>query len=389
MMRVSAPQVKPGRRIALVRETRPDEARALLLPDAVRQLGDASLEVLVERGLGERAGVSDESYRAAGAQLVSRDQAWGTSRLVAKYKAPTSQEYRFLRRDVTLAAFLHAEGEPGLAAALCEAGTTAYSYELFRSSDGTFPISVVNSEISGKLAVLYGAYHLQSHLGGSGVLLADVAGVKPARVVVIGHGNAGGAAARTALALGADVVVLGTSTDRLRRFQGTVPSSVRCRLSSPETVAQEVPQADLVIGAILISTLETSPVVPASLVAQMRPGSVIVDVTCGYGPGYLPTFDRCTTQREPMFERHGVLHCKLDGMPAGVPRTATAAFSPHLAPYLVHLARDVYEGVPDPTSRAGLVAHGGRLVHPEVIRVLDAARPQAPTVPRDAALAQA
>lgn len=380
---------QPSGRIGLVRETRPGEARALLLPNEVRQLREASLEVLVERGFGERAGVADERYRAAGAHVVSRERAWGASTLVAKYKAPTPEEYRFLRPDMTLSAFLHAEGDPGLAAALCAAGPTAYSYELFQGGDGGFPISVVNSEISGKLAVLYGAYYLQSHLGGSGILLADVVGVPPAKVVVIGHGNAGGSAARTALALGAEVVVLGNDPERLRRFQGTVPSSVRCRLSSPATVALEVPRADLVVGAVLISTHETSPVVPASVVARMRPGSVIVDVTCGYGPGYLPTFDHCTTHREPMFERHGVLHCKLDGMPAAVPRTATAAFSPHIAPYLVRLARDVYEGVPDPTSRAGLVAHGGRLVHPEVIRVLGRACPEAADRPGAAALVEA
>lgn len=379
-------QAQPGRRIGLVRERRPGEARALVLPAEVGQLREAGLEVLIERGFGERAGVADDGYRAAGAQLVSRDAAWGASMLVAKYKAPTPEEHRFLRPDMRLAAFLHAEGDPELAAALCRTGTTAYSYELFAGSDGGFPISVVNSEISGKLAVLYGAYHLQSHLGGSGVLLADVVGVPPARVVVIGHGNAGGAAARTALALGAEVVVLGSDAQRLRRFRGTVPSSVRCRLSSSAVVAEEVPRADLVIGAILISTHETPPLVPAAVVARMRPGSVIVDVTCGYGPGYLPTFDRCTTHAEPMYERHGVLHCKLDGMPAAVPRTATAAFSPHIAPYLVRLARDVYDGVADPASRAGLVARGGRLVHPEVIRVLGAGAGDAADLPSNPAL---
>ena len=362
------------RRISLVKETRPSEARALLLPKEVAKLRAASLEVLVESGFGDRAGVSDESYHAAGAHLVARDEAW-ESPLVVKYKAPTPAEHRFLRPQLTLAAFLHAEGDPALAAALCETRTTAYSYELFRGHDGGFPISVVNSEISGKLAVLYGAYHLQSHLGGSGVLLADVTGVQPTRVLVIGYGNAGGAAARTALALGADVTVLGSDPDRLRRFQGTVASSVRCRLSSPDVVAEEVPAADLVIGAVLISTHETAPIVPESVVARMRPGSVIVDVTCGSGPGYLPTFDRCTTPDDPMFERHGVLHCKLDGMPAAVPRSATAAFSPHIEPYLLRLARDVYDGVADPSSRAGLVARGGRLVHPVVTGLLD--RPRA------------
>ncbi|MDQ3648638.1 MAG: NAD(P)-binding domain-containing protein [Actinomycetota bacterium] len=342
------------------------------------KLREGGLEVLVERGFGEGAGHRDGDYGAAGAELVSREAAWGASKLVAKYKAPEPEEYAFFRPDMHLACFLHAEGNAALTAALCAAGTAAYSYELFRDADGGFPISVVNAEISGKLAVFYGAYHLQSHLGGSGVLLADVPGVRPPRVVVIGYGNAGGAAARTALALGAEVVVLGTHPERLRRFQGTVRSSVRARLSSPEAVAEEVPAADLVIGAVLISTHETPPVVPASVVARMRPGSVIVDVTCGYGPGYLPTFDRYTTHSEPMFERYGVLHCRLDGMPAAVPRTATAAFSPRIAPYLIGLARDVYDGVSYPTARSELVAVDGRVVHPEVIRVLVDSLPQPP-----------
>lgn len=366
------------RRISLLKERRAGEARALLLPDDVRGLVQAGLEVLMESDLGEQAGCGDDCYRAVGAEIVSREEAWEASDLVAKYKAPTPDEYGFLRPDMHLACFLHAEGDPQLATALCVAGTTAYSYELFRGRDGGFPVSVVNSEISGKLAVFYGAYHLQSHLGGSGVLLAGMPGVRPPRVVVIGYGNAGGAAVRTALALGAEVVVLGTDPERLRRFQGTVPPSVRCRITSPEVVAEEVPAADLLVGAILVSTHATPPIVPEAVVARMRPGSVIVDVTCGYGGGYLPTFDRYTRHEHPMFERHGVLHCRLDGMPAAVPRTATAAFSPHIAPYLLCLARIVYDGEVDDGCRAGLVASGGRIVHPEVERVLGAALPDAP-----------
>lgn len=247
----------------------------------------------------------------------------------------------------------------------------SYSFEFFRTPDGIFPLSVPSSEVSGKLAVLYGAYHLQKHLGGRGVLLADVVGVERPRVLVIGHGNAGGAAARLAHALGADVVVLGTNRERLRRFQAGVPSTVECHLNSPEILAREVPRSDLVIGAILISSYDTEAMIDEGLVRHMRPGSVIVDVTCGYGSGYLPTFDRETTHLAPVYERFGVLHCKIDALPSSVPVTVARAVAPVRAPYLIALGRAIFEGIEDPVSEAGKITEKGRVVHPEVKRHMD------------------
>lgn len=355
------------KRVAILKETRVGEQRVIQLPEQVAQWRQAGFEVLVETGAGAGCDAPDQRYSAAGAEIVARREAW-QCRYVLKYKAPGPEEFDHLRPDLHLGAFFHAEGSPDLTAALLRSGTHAYSYEFFRTADGIFPMAVPDSEISGKLAVLYGAFYLQRQLGGSGTLLAAMPGVPAPRVLVIGYGNVGAAAARTAVALGAEVTVLGTHPERLRRFQASLPAAT-CLLNSREVLEREVPAADLIIGAILISTYDTEPMIGADLVRQMRPGSVIVDVTAGYGTGYLPTFDRFTWHHpEPMYERFGVLHCKIDALPASVPRTAARAVSPVIAPYLVALGRAIFDGVPDPVSAAGRVTAGGQLTHPELER---------------------
>jgi alanine dehydrogenase len=357
-----------SKRVAILKETRAGEQRVILLPDQVAWLRRAGFEVLVETGAGAGSDAPDESYLAAGAEIVPRREAWLASRYVLKYKAPGTEEFDYLRADLHLGAFFHAEGSRELTDALLRSGTHAYSYEFFRTADGVFPMAVPDSEIAGKLAVLYGAFYLQSHLGGSGTLLTATPGVPRPRVLVIGYGNVGGAAARTADALGADVTVLGTSPHRLRRFHAELPEAT-CLLNSREVLEREVPAADLIIGTILISTYDTEPMIGEDLVRQMRPGSVIVDVTAGYGTGYLPTFDRFTWHYpEPMYERFGVLHCKIDALPASVPRTATRAVSPVIAPYLIALGKAIYDDVPDPVSAAGRITAAGQLTHPEMER---------------------
>ncbi len=210
--------------VAILRETRHGERRVILKPTHVRLFHEAGFRVLVEHDAGTGLEISDQEYEHAGAQIVSTDTAWTAGPLVLKYKAPLPPEFGYFGPNLHLGAYLHAEGNPALTMALCRAGVTAYSYELFRAPDGIFPMSMASSEIAGKLAVLYGAYHLQSHLGGAGVLLASVPGIRPPKVVVIGYGNVGGAAVRLAAAVGAEVVVLGTNPARLRRFAATVPA---------------------------------------------------------------------------------------------------------------------------------------------------------------------
>lgn len=357
--------------VSVLKELGAGEKRVVLLPAEVAGFAQAGFDVFVERGAGERAGASDDDYRASGAALVTTDEAWEASRYVLKYKAPRPEEFRHFREGLVLGASFHAEGDATLTGELCRRRVTAYSFEFFCTTDGIFPLSAPSSEISGKLAVLFGAYHLQSHLGGRGILLADVPGVERPRILVIGHGNAGGAAARLAQAMGAEVVVLGSNRERLRRFQATVPSTVECHLNSPEVLEREVPRSDLVIGAILVSSYDTEPMVGEHLVRLMKPGSMIVDVTCGYGSGYLPTFDRQTSHDDPVYERFGVLHCKIDALPSSVPVTVARATSTVRAPYLIALGRAIFEGFDDPMSEAGKITEGGRVVHSEVARHMD------------------
>ena len=252
---------------------------------------------------------------------------------------------------------------------------TAYAFEFFRTADGIFPCCVTDSELAGHLAVVYGAYHLQRHLGGRGVLLCHLPGLAPPKVVIIGHGNAGGAAARTALALGAEVVVFGRDPDRLRQFQGRVSPRLKCCVVARAALEREIPDADLVAGVILISSYDTPPMIDPSLVARLKPGAVLVDVTCGYGPGYLPTFDRETSHDDAAYVVHGVTHIKIGALPATIPVTASALASATLGPYLIDLTCARREGVVEPpVIAAGKIVEDGRVVHPEVRRQLDLQR---------------
>jgi alanine dehydrogenase len=179
----------------------------------------------------------------------------------------------------------------------------------------------------------------------------------------------GGAAARSAAALGAQVTVLGRRQHALRAFAATVAPNVACRILTRAVLEDVIPRSDVVIGAILESTWDTPALIPPALVAEMPTGAVLIDATAGYGPGYLPTFDRQSTATEPVFERHGVLHCKLDSLPKFVPITATYALSAVAAPYLAAMARAaLLEDEQDPVSAAGRVVAGGEIVHPVVER---------------------
>jgi alanine dehydrogenase len=357
--------------VAIVRETRVGERRVILKPAQVRLFHESGFQIFVERGAGSGLGIADSEYQQAGAEIVPTDLAWTTSPIVLKYKAPLPPEFQYFGPGLHIASYLHAEGNPRMTLELCRARVTAYSFELFRTPDGIFPLSVASSEIAGKMAVLYGAYHLQTHLGGAGVLLAGVIGLRPAKVVVIGYGNVGGAAIRLAAAMGAEVVAIGRSRERLRRFAATVPASVRFRVGTPKVLEQELSDADLVIGAILISTYDTAPIVTEELVARMKRGAVLVDVTCGYGSGYMPTADQFTTHTEPTVVRHGVMHVKIKTLPESVPVTTNEAVSSLIAPYLLNLAHAVYGEAVDPVSEAGKVTEGGQIVHPEVRRHME------------------
>jgi alanine dehydrogenase len=352
--------------VSIIRERQKNECRVILAPKNITQFCSQGFTVLVEQGAGIGVGYSDTSYADAGAQIVSQEEAWNGGNLILKYKPPLPEEWKFLRPHVHLGAIFHAEGDFSLVTALLESNVTAYSYEFFQNGTGDFPLAIPGGEIAGKMAVLYGAYHLQRHLGGSGILLAGVNGARRAKVVIIGYGNAGGASARLSLAMGADVVVFGRLQEGLDRFARSVEGNIRTAVCSRSVLQGELKDCDLLIGAILISTYDTKPIVDDDLVQMMPKGSMIIDVTCGYGPGYMPSFSHPTDFEQPIYEKHGVLHCKIDRLPAAVPVTTTEAYAANALPYLLRLAKAVYGSEPDPISTAGKIVDQGRITHPVI-----------------------
>ncbi|WP_216892587.1 NAD(P)-dependent oxidoreductase [Nocardia alni] len=350
-----------GHTIGFPRESAPSERRTLLTPQVAAALTAAGFEVLAEPEIGAGVFVSDTELSSAGVHFTDPETVWSAG-LVLRYKSPDPADLRRLQPGQAIGALFHAEGDPRLLAALTETGVSAYSYE-FLCQNGSFPLAVAGGQIAGVQAVMHGALALQSHLGGRGVLIGAVEGAPAGRVVVIGSGNVGAAAAATAAALGAEVIVLAHTHASAADYRHQAPAGARVLVNTDTARTAALEQADLVIGAILISTYDTPPMITASDLTRMKPGAVIVDATCGYGPGYLPTAGAIQAPGDLPFVENGIGHLRLDALPALVPVTTTAAYTARISDYLVRLARVALDGADDSVIDTARIATGGRLVH--------------------------
>lgn len=347
--------------IGFPRESTPGDRRTLLTPTVARALAEAGCTVIAEQAIAAGIGCSDAALQGEGVRFADASGVWSAP-LVLRYKYADPDDLALLTSRQSIGALFHAEGDPRLLIALTAAGVTAYSYE-FLAEDGRFPLGTPGGKIAGIQSVLLGAQALQSPAG-RGVLLGGVHGAEPARVVVIGSGNVGAAAARAAAALGARVTVLVRSEASAESYASCAPYGVRVEVNTPGLLASLLAQADLVIGAILVSTFDTPPMITEADLAAMQVGAVIVDATCGYGEGYLPTAGPVQAPGDPPRLVGRVLHVKLDTLPALVPRTASQAYTANAARYLVRLARVVLRGVDDPVITSACIARDGALVHP-------------------------
>ena len=267
----------PMASIGVPKEIKVDEQRVALTPDAVRELVSQGLEVRIETGAGSGAGIGDEAFAAAGAELVSRDEAW-KAHLVVKVKEPQQEEFQYLRNDMVLFTYLHLAAYPEVGAALLRAGTAAIAYETVQLENGSLPLLAPMSEIAGRIAAQVGAHLLEKPHGGRGVLMGGCTGVQPARVVVLGAGTVGWNAARIAAAMDAEVLLLDRSPQRLRSLEADRRGRLMSVVSSRGLLERLVPTADLVIGAVLTPGGRAPTLVDEGMVQAMRPGSVVVDV---------------------------------------------------------------------------------------------------------------
>ena len=318
-------------------EVKEDERRVALTPDGVREMESHGVEVLVQQGAGLGASIPDEAFANAGAEIVAdAAEVWARAGMVVKVKEPQESEFDHLRDDLTLFTYLHLAAYPKVASALCDAGTTGIAYETVMRADGALPLLAPMSEVAGRLAVQAGARFLEAPQGGRGVLLGGVPGVQPARVVVIGAGNVGWNSAWIAAGMEAEVVVLDKNVDRLRYVDQIQRGRIQTVMSSALAIERLVLEADLVIGAVLIPGARAPHLVTQEMVRDMRPGSVVVDISIDQG-GCVET-SHVTTHSDPVYVEHDVVHYCVGNMPGAVPRTSTYALTNVTLPYAIDIA---------------------------------------------------
>ncbi|GGD12415.1 alanine dehydrogenase [Nocardioides daphniae] len=348
--------------IGVPREVKNNEYRVAITRVGVHELVSRGHQVLVESGAGLGSLVTDEEYAAAGATLVTDpDEVWGSADMVLKVKEPVAEEYHRLREDLTLFTYLHLAADKPLTEALIHSKVTAIAYETVQLPSGSLPLLYPMSEVAGCLAPQVGAHALLKAEGGRGVLMGGVGGVANAKVVIIGAGVSGQNAANIALGMGADVTLLDTDLDKLRMSFWRYDNRVHGLASSKLVIEDQVREADLVIGAVLIPGAAAPKLVSNDLVAQMKPGSVLVDIAIDQSGCFEDS--RPTTHDDPTFQVHGSTFYCVANMPGAVPNTSTYALTNATLPYAVAVADQGWRGAlrADASLARGLSTHAGLL----------------------------
>jgi len=357
--------------IGVPKEIKDNEYRVSITASGVYQLVEAGHTVLVESGAGNGSFFPDEDFVSAGAQIVSTEEVWERANMIVKVKEPLPAEYKYLRPDLILFTYLHLAANENLTRAMLESGVTGIAYETVELPNGTLPLLTPMSEVAGRMSIQVGAHYLERHEGGRGKLLGGIPGVRPANVVIIGGGVVGTHAAQMALGLGAHVTLMDINLDRLRTLSEILHGNFTTWASNPLSVGRAVRRADLVIGAVLVKGAKAPKLVTREMVAEMKPGSVIVDVAVDQG-GCVET-SHPTTHSNPTFFVDGVLHYCVANMPGAVPRTSTYGLSNATLPYVLKLAkRGFKEAITQDKSLAlGVNIYEGKITYQAVAEAFD------------------
>jgi alanine dehydrogenase len=354
--------------LGIPKEIKAGETRVALLPDAVAVLVKAGHAVLVQRGAGVASGHPDSLYRRAGAKIVpTLGDIYRRAGLVVKVKEPLPQEYKFFRSDLILFCYLHLAANRHLARALLKAGVTALGFETLQDKNGKTPLLKPMSEIAGRLSAQLGAQFLRSDGSGKGILLSPTHDSPPGKVLVVGVGNVGRAAAEIAAGLGARVLALDRHLKPLRSWAKKFPN-IHLQRFTTGALRRNIPKADLVIGAIYLAGARTPQLIRRDMVKSMARDSVLVDVAVDQGGAAETT--RPTSILRPIYRKYGVIHCAIPNLPALVGRSASQALSSVILPYVRRAARlsDPSKIVVDAILRTALNTSGGKLLHPQVRR---------------------
>ena len=353
--------------VGIPREVKDNEFRVALTPEGAREMVDAGHTVLIEEGAAAGSSLPEERYKRAGAQFVAAaEDVWREADLILKVKEPQPTEYDLLREGQVLFTYLHLAAGRELTEVLMRRKVAAVAYETVQLADGRLPLLAPMSEIAGRMAPHVGASLLEKEHGGRGILMGGVSGVRPARVLVLGAGMAGSNAAGIAAGMEAEVLVVDKNLDRLRVIDQIHKGRIVTLMSDRLTLEQRVQEVDVLIGTVLVPGARAPLLVTEGMVASMRPGAVIIDISIDQG-GCIET-SRMTTHSDPTYVEHGVVHYCVGNMPGAVPNTSTYALGNVTLPHALAIAGlGLEEAVRrDPALAHGVNVYAGQVTNPGV-----------------------
>ena len=324
-------------KIGIPKEIKQGESRVGMTPAGVAELIKHGHQVFVQHTAGEGSGFADEAYEHVGAEILPTiEDVYAQSDMIIKVKEPIEPEYALIRKDQLVYTYFHFASDRPLTEAMIKSGAVCLAYETVEEVDHSLPLLRPMSEVAGRMAVLNGAYYLQKTKGGKGKLISGVPGVKPTKVLVLGGGTVGEAAARMAAGMGADVVITDISLPRLRQLSIELPANVTTLYSSEHNIRQELRDVDIVIGSVLIPGDKTPHLITRDMLSLMEPGTVLVDVAIDQG-GCFET-SHPTTHAEPVYTVDGIVHYCVANIPGAVPNTSTMALTNATLKYALQLA---------------------------------------------------
>ncbi len=324
-------------KIGIPKEIKNNENRVGMTPAGVSELVKHGHQVFVQHTAGEGSGFSDKQYAEVGAVILPTiEETYATAEMIIKVKEPIEPEYPLVKRGQLIFTYFHFACDKELTDAMIKSGGVCLAYETVQLNNGALPLLIPMSEVAGRMAIVNGSYYLQKTKGGKGKLICGVPGVKPAKVLVLGGGVVGEAAARVAAGMGADVVIADVSLPRLRQLEMELPSNVTTLFSSQHNIERELPDVDIVVGSVLIPGDKAPHLITREMLRMMEPGTVLVDVAIDQG-GCFET-SRPTTHSEPVYEVDGIIHYAVANIPGAVPNTSTTALTNATLRYALALA---------------------------------------------------
>lgn len=328
--------------IGVPKEIKNNENRVALTPAGVAELVQHHHTVYVQTQAGIGSGLSDEDYQIAGATILPTiEEVYAMAEMIVKVKEPIEKEYALIKENQILFTYFHFASYKPLLDAMLQQKPICIAYETVAKKDGSLPLLIPMSEVAGRMSIQEGAKYLEKPMGGRGILLGGVPGVKPAKVVILGGGIVGTQAAKIAAGMGAEVVIMDISLKRLRELDDIMPKNVQTLMSNRYNIVAEIKNADLVIGGVLIPGAKAPHLITKDMLKLMKPGTVLVDVAVDQG-GCIETC-RPTTHEEPTYEIDGIVHYCVANMPGAVPYTSTQALTNATVPYVIQLANKGWE----------------------------------------------